>query len=117
VNKKILFLILLVVLTLTGYPLGHVLAQLTSFCGGSTGTVCITDYKVLVNNILNAVWIIFAAIVLVCFVLSGILFLTAQGDPEKLRTARSAFIWGSVGVVVGIVAYSIIVVVARVLGV
>jgi len=61
----------------------------------------------LLPNIETAVWIIFCAIVVICFVVSGVLFLSAQGDPEKVKTARSAFIWGVAGVIVGIIAYSI----------
>lgn len=58
------------------------------------------------NSIESAIWIIFTCIVVVCFVVSGILFLTALGDPAKIKTARASFIWGIVGIVVGIIAYS-----------
>lgn len=58
------------------------------------------------GSIESAIWIIFTCIVVICFVVAGILFLTAMGDPAKLKTARSSFIWGIVGIVVGIVAYS-----------
>ncbi|MEI7425092.1 MAG: hypothetical protein WCK10_03175 [Candidatus Staskawiczbacteria bacterium] len=58
------------------------------------------------SSIETAIWVVFTCIVVVCFVVAGILFLTAMGDAEKVKTARSAFIWGVVGIVVGIVAYS-----------
>lgn len=64
--------------------------------------------EAVVESVKTATWIIFAAVAVICFVIAGILFLTAQGQPEKLKTARSAFIWGVAGVVVGIVAFSII---------
>lgn len=105
-NKKILFLfssaaiLLLGVLILTGLPSGFVLAQLHGY-----GTQI--AFQDIVPAIEKALWIVFEAIAVVCFVIAGILFLTAQGEPEKLKTARAAFIWGVVGVVVGIVAYSI----------
>ena len=86
----------------------YVSAQLTSFCGPDTGTPCINDITSLFSSIESLIWIVFGAVALVCFVIAGILFLTAQGAPEKLKTARSAFIWGIAGVVVGILAYSII---------
>jgi len=60
------------------------------------------------SSILAATWIIFGVITVVCFVIAGVLFLTAAGDPQKLSQAKLAVIWGAVGVVVGIVAYSII---------
>jgi NAD/NADP transhydrogenase beta subunit len=42
------------------------------------------------------------------FIVAGILFLTSMGDPGKLATARAAVIWAVVGVVVAIIAFSII---------
>ena len=125
-NKKILFLVLLGVLVLPSV----VFAQLVTWCdpgnlyrinsGGAeliyTGQpLCVGIYG-LIDDIESAIWIIFALIALICFVLAGILFLTAQGAPDKLQAAKSAFIWGVVGIIVGIVAYSIIAIVANMLG-
>ncbi len=59
----------------------------------------------------TAAWIIFGGVAVVCFVVAGALFLTAQGAPEKLKTAMASFIWGVAGAIVGILAYSIIAVV------
>ena len=67
------------------------------------------------HNVETVVWIVFTCIVVICFVWAGVLFLTARGEPEKLKTAKSAFIWGVVGVVVGIIAYSIIAIVSAAL--
>lgn len=61
----------------------------------------------------TTIWVIFTFIVVLCFVISGILFLTAQGQPEKLKIAKASFIWGVVGVVVGILAYSILYIIER----
>ena len=58
--------------------------------------------------IVNAVWPVFVVIVVISFIIAGILFLTAMGDPAKISKARGAFLWGVAGVAVGIVAYSII---------
>lgn len=65
----------------------------------------------LIDGIKSAAWMIFGAVAVVCFVIAGILFLTAQGSPEKVQSARSAFLWGVAGVVIGILAYSIITIV------
>lgn len=78
-------------------------------------TVQISSLQEIVNSIERAVWIVFGGIAVVCFVVAGILFLTAGGTPEKVQSARSAFIWGVAGVVVGIVAYSIIAIVSSVI--
>lgn len=96
-NKKTLFLILLGVLILPAIVLASNL--------GNYGTVI--DYTDIVDQIGTAAWIIFGGVAIVMFVISGILFLSSQGDPEKLKTARSALIWGVVGVAVAILAYSV----------
>ena len=79
--------------------------------GGEPPTGAVSDLTTLGNKIINAVWIVFTIFAIVCFVIAGILFLTAGGDAEKVKTARNAFLWGVAGVVVGVIAYSIIAVV------
>lgn len=110
-QKKILFLFSSVAILLFGilvlllcpvYPTGNVLAKNLGNYGNDI------NYTDIVDNVKTATWIIFTIIVVVCFVLAGILFLTAQGAPDKINTAKSAFIWGIVGVVVGIIAFTIV---------
>ena len=72
---------------------------------GGPGNV---DVATLANNLLAKIWIVFAAIAVLMFLIAGILFLTAAGDADKVKTARNAFLWGVAGVVVGIIAFSII---------
>lgn len=78
--------------------------------GGSPPTID-TDLTTLGNRIANAVWIVFTVIAVIMFVVAGVMFLTAGGNPEKVQAARSAFIWGVAGVVVAIIAFTIITVV------
>jgi hypothetical protein len=68
----------------------------------------ITSLGRLVDIVKNVLWIVFGLLVVIAFVTAGMLFLFAGGQPEKVVAARSAAIWGVVGVVVGIVAYSIV---------
>jgi hypothetical protein len=62
----------------------------------------------LADKIKVALWTVFGIIALICFVIAGVLFMTAAGNPEKVAAARHAFLWGVAGVVVGILAYSIV---------
>ena len=62
----------------------------------------------LVDIIKNVLWVFFGLLAVIAFVMSGIMFLFAGGQPEKVVAARSTAIWGVVGIVVGIVAYSIV---------
>ena len=70
----------------------------------------------MIDTAVANVWIIFAAVAVVSFLIAGVAFLTANGAPEKLKLARSAFVWGVAGVVVGIISYSIITVVGNFFG-
>lgn len=68
----------------------------------------ITDIGVLIQNIIKIIWIAFVAIVVVCFIIAGIDFLIARGNPAKIEEARRFVIWGVVGVAVAIIGFSII---------
>lgn len=79
------------------------------------------DYANLVPNIMGKiitfVWQFFVGLTVIMFISAGILFVTSSGDPAKIKTARSAFIWGVVGIIVAIVSYSIVKVVRVMIGV
>jgi len=87
------------------------LAQMQTTAPGGPGT-SIGSLQQIIEAIERAMGMIFGAIAVIAFLTAGILFLTAAGDPEKIQTARTAFIWGIAGVVVGIIAFSIIAIVA-----
>lgn len=63
-----------------------------------------TSVAALMENAATAVWYIFAGVAIIMFLIAGVLFLTANGSPEKIGQARQAVIWGIVGVVVGLLA-------------
>ncbi len=107
-NKKIFIILLLSVLVLPALTF----AQLkTDYCGGSTGTPCVDSIETLMAYIENTTAMIFGVVAVIMFVVAGVSFLTAGGEPEKIQKARSAFIWGVAGVLVGIIAFSIIAIV------
>ena len=67
---------------------------------------------VLVFNIfilvLDILWMVSILFVVVMFTLAGFQYLTAKGDPGKVSEAHKAVIWGTVGVAVVVLAWSII---------
>jgi hypothetical protein len=69
------------------------------------------DYANLVPNIMGKittiVWQFFTGLAVVMFIVAGFMFLTSSGDPGKINTAKGAVLWGVVGIVVAIAAYSI----------
>lgn len=102
------YLISLIVLSVLILP---VLAAADTTSGGSgvggtpSGT---TDLPGLITGIKQMAWMVFGVIAVIAFVIAGVLFLTAAGNPEKVQQARNAFLWGVAGVIVGILAFSII---------
>lgn len=67
----------------------------------------------LFTGILAILWPIAAGICVVMLIVAGILFITANGDPGQVKKARDAVIWSVVGLVVAILAFSIISVVTN----
>jgi hypothetical protein len=90
------------------------LAQMEGVAPGGYGTPP-SSLVALVHSIENLMGTIFGAVAVIAFLISGVLFLTAGGDPEKVQMARSAFIWGIAGVVVGIIAFSIVAIVGSII--
>jgi len=82
------------------------------FFASAQPAVTIGSISQLITKLESAIWTIFGGLAVVMFVVAGIMFLTAQGDPEKVKGARNAFIWGVAGIVVAIMAYSIIAIVS-----
>ncbi len=74
-----------------------------------------TSLDVIIQRIQALAWQVFGLIAVICFIIAGILFLTSGGEAEKIQTARQAFMWGVAGVVVGIIAFSIIAIIQNVL--
>ena len=85
-NKKILFLVLLAVIFL---PLG---------------VYGIASPTQIAENVKDAAVTIGAAIVVIGWVVSGILFLMAAGNPTKVETAKKAMIASIIGTVLVIIA-------------
>lgn len=61
----------------------------------------------LIDVVFGIIWPIFIAFSIVMFIIAAFLFFTAQGAPDKVAQARQFVIWGVVGIVVAIIAFSI----------
>ena len=80
-------------------------AQNNQCPGGSQGGQFISVEGILCR-ITNILKIIFYGLVIIMFIIVGFLYLTAQGEPNKIQRANRALLWAIVGVVVGILSYS-----------
>jgi hypothetical protein len=66
-----------------------------------------TNVVGVINMLFNLIWPPIVAAVVILFIMAGFSFLTAQGDPSKLESARRFALWGIVGIVAILLAFSI----------
>jgi type IV secretion system pilin len=61
-----------------------------------------------INNALEIVFSITGAISLLVVVIAGLTFITSQGDPQKVSQAKNAIVYASAGLIISILAVSIV---------
>lgn len=61
----------------------------------------------IVVPIIDLIWPLCFGLAIIMFIVAGIMFITSNGDPGKVASARNAVIWGVVGVIVAVAAFSI----------
>lgn len=61
-----------------------------------------------VQAIMSVVFTIIGAIAVLMFVLGGLRYISAQGDPQEIAKAKSTLIYSIIGLVVSIMAVSIV---------
>ena len=61
----------------------------------------------IINTILNFIWPVFIGVAVIFFLVAAFIFVTANGDPGKIGSARQALLWGVIGIVVGGIAFSL----------
>ncbi len=67
-------------------------------------------------NIRNVIWGVAWFLAVIFIIYSGIMFITASGQPEKITKARNALIWALVGIAVAVIARGVIYLVQNLLG-
>lgn len=90
-GKKILFLILI----------GALVLPLAALAADNPTTI-----TTLVDAAVNTTLYIASGVVVILWVITGLLFLTAQGQPEKLKQARTSLIAAVAGTALVILAVS-----------
>ena len=70
----------------------------------------------LLANILLVVAGLVATVSTIMITVSGIMYLTSAGSPEKINKAKTAFIYAVIGFVIAISASTIIVVIKSIIG-
>jgi uncharacterized membrane protein SirB2 len=60
----------------------------------------------MIDSVVSVVWYIADAVIVILWIVTGIMFLTAQGDPTKLASAKKALFAALIGTAIIIVAGS-----------
>jgi len=108
-NKKILFIILLLVLAL---PVLALAQSMTGDAGGSGITV-----ETIVHQAEKTALLIASGVVVILWIVTGLLFLQAQGAPDKLSAAKKSLIAAVAGTALVIIAGSAIALVSNMFGI
>ena len=68
------------------------------------GDDLISDTNKIINVVLGVLGVVAVAVV----IYGGFLFLTAQGDPGKIKKGKDAITWGIIGLIIALLSWSII---------
>lgn len=80
-------------------------------CSGSSSTVCKgqdDSLMPILENIINTLLLLVGIIAVIVIIISGIRFITSDGDANKVASARNGVIYSVVGLAVAIMAYAIV---------
>jgi len=58
----------------------------------------------ILETILKYVYTIFFVVAIIYIILAAFNFLTAQGDPEKIKSAKSQILWACVAIAIGLIS-------------
>ena len=59
-------------------------------------------------RLLKWLLLIFGFLAIIAFIIAGVLYLSAQGDPRQIERAKKATYWAIIGIVVGLIGYVVI---------
>lgn len=61
-----------------------------------------------VSSIMEVVFAIAGSVAFLVIIIAGIQFMLSRGDPQKAAKARSAIIYAAIGLVIAVLAFSIV---------
>ena len=75
---------------------------------GSTNSI-----GVILDDIFNLLWPVFIGFSVIMFLVAGFQYLRTQGDPSEIQTVNKAVLWGVIGLILGVLAFSIPLIVVK----
>ncbi len=67
-----------------------------------------SDVNTIAGNIVSTLLFVAGLLAVIVIIYSGIKYMTANGDKQKIESAKSTLIYAIVGLVIAIVAYAIV---------
>jgi len=61
-----------------------------------------------ISNVLQLVFGIFGLVAMLVIVIAGLQFVLSRGNPEKASKARNAIVYAAIGLVIAMMAFSIV---------
>ncbi len=75
-----------------------------------------STFEELIENLIDFIFWVAVVIVPLMIIVAGFYFLTAAGNPDKVRTAKSIILWTIVGFVIVLLAKGIVSMVKEIIG-
>lgn len=63
--------------------------------------------ETIVTAVLDVVWKVVVVLAVIMMIAAGMMFMTASGEAEKVKTARQTVMWAIVGIAVAVLAFSL----------
>lgn len=80
--------------------------------GSSSGGVCGAqsqdDFSKLMQNVINLLLLVLGMIAVIAIIIGGIRYVTSNGDPGQIKSAKDTILYAVIGLVVAIMAYAIV---------
>lgn len=98
---------LALIMTVFGLPL-MVGAQWDPATGASSADLSTDGAETVLQNILNTILALLALLAVLGFVISGVMFITAGGNDDRLKSAKAWLLYSIVGIVVALIGYIVV---------
>lgn len=76
--------------------------------GSGSQTGASTDVKGPIGGALNAVFGLIGIIAVIMIIIGGVRYATSQGDPGKVKSGKSAIMYGIIGLIIALLAFAIV---------
>jgi len=104
-NKRLItsFLVVFLVLPLLVFAVDFP----DPFPGGTPPDSFSLVIRRVIDRIFGYIWLFFIAFAVIMFIRAGFMYLTAGGEPGKVKSASGSLLWGIIGVAVAMLAFTI----------